>query len=105
MKAVNIFMSLILTISPPARAADGASGEAGAKPEAKTEKPAEKKNGGKVRYRKVQEVSFDDEELDGIVRNPMGSYVTDKKTMKFLPLYEVKEKMEQRLLESLEYLK
>lgn len=59
----------------------------------------------KVTYRKTQEVSFDEADIDGQVRSPEGAYLLQKRGVRFLPLYKVNNQFEKNILESVEYLR
>lgn len=50
--------------------------------------------------KKVQEVNFEEMMMKGAIRNPEGSFLVQKKGLKFLPLYEVQRDMDQRIRES-----
>lgn len=50
--------------------------------------------------KKVQEVNFEEMMMKGAIRNPEGSFLVQKKGLKFLPLYEVQKDMDQRIRES-----
>jgi hypothetical protein len=56
-------------------------------------------------YRKTQEVSFDETDIDGQVRSPDGAYLLQKRGVKFQPLYKVNEQFEENILDSVEYLR
>ena len=56
-------------------------------------------------YRKTQSVSFDGLSVDGIARNPDGVYLMQKKTIKFMPLYKVREKFNKEIKSSVEFLR
>jgi hypothetical protein len=58
-----------------------------------------------VKYRKVQEVSFEETDIDGQVRNPDGAYLVQKRGVDFMPLYKVKKNFDDSLKDSVEYLK
>ncbi len=58
----------------------------------------------KVEYRKTQEVSFDDADIDGQVRTPDGAYLLQKRGVQFMPLYKVDNQFEKNILDSVEYL-
>lgn len=55
--------------------------------------------------RKVQEVNFAEMSLKGTIRNPDGAYLVQKRGIKFLPLYEVKKDMDERIRDSSFYVK
>lgn len=59
----------------------------------------------KILYKKTQNVSFDGTDIDGVVRSPDGAYLVQKKGVKFLPLYKVKKQFDQRIKNSVEYLR
>ena len=59
----------------------------------------------RVRYKKTQNVSFDGTDIDGVVRSPDGAYLVQKKGVKFLPLYKVKKQFDQRIKNSVDYLR
>lgn len=54
----------------------------------------------KKSYRKVQEVNFSEMSLKGSIRNPDGSYLVQKKGIKFLPLYEVQKNFDEKIRKS-----
>lgn len=58
-----------------------------------------------VKYRKTQEVNFDEQDIDGVVRSPDGAYLLQKRGVKFTPLYKVEQQMEKGIAESLQYMK
>ncbi len=58
----------------------------------------------KVQYRKTQEVNFDEQDIDGVVRSPDGAYL-QKRGVKFTPLYKVDQEMERGIASSINYLK
>ena len=59
----------------------------------------------KKRAPKVQDVSFDGDQVDGVARSPEGFYITQKKAVDFLPLYKVRETFDSNIKESVEYLR
>ncbi len=59
----------------------------------------------KVKYRKTQEVSFEGDSVDGVVRNPYGAYLSQKKGVTFMPLYKVRDRFDQNIKDSIDYLK
>jgi hypothetical protein len=71
----------------------------------KAAKAEEKKVIKKIRYKKTQELSFDSEGVDGVVRNPYGAYLTQKKGMEFAPLYKVRERFDENIKDSVHYMK
>lgn len=58
----------------------------------------------KVSYRKTQEVNFDGSSIDGEVRSPDGSYLHQKRGVKFLPLYKIKKEFDRNIKSSVDYL-
>ncbi|MBK9293026.1 MAG: hypothetical protein IPM57_01025 [Oligoflexia bacterium] len=58
-----------------------------------------------VTNRKTQRVDFDSETIDGQARNPDGSYVVQKRSIDFVPLYKVREQFDENIKNSTEYLK
>ncbi len=55
--------------------------------------------------KKTQEVNFEGADVDGVVRSPDGAYLSQKKGMKFLPLYNVKKNFERDIKSSVEYVR
>lgn len=62
----------------------------------------EKKN---LKYKKTQEVNFDEQNIDGVVRSPDGAYLLQKRGVKFTPLYKVEDAMEKNMVDTIFYLK
>jgi hypothetical protein len=58
-----------------------------------------------VTTRKTQKVDFDNENIDGQARHPDGSYVVQKRSVDFVPLYKVREHFDENIKNSVEYLK
>lgn len=58
-----------------------------------------------TKYKKTQEVNFDSQDVDGVVRSPDGAYLLQKRGVKFTPLYKVEQQMENGIVESINYLK
>ena len=54
---------------------------------------------------KVQEVQFDGSDVDGQARNPDGAYLVQKKGVRFLPLYKVKDKFDSNMRILAEYMR
>lgn len=61
--------------------------------------------GKKKTFKKTQEVSFESTDVDGLVRNPDGAYLNQKKGIKFLPLYKVEKAFDREVKKSVEYLR
>lgn len=59
----------------------------------------------KVIYRKTQSVNFDGTDVDGVARNPDGAYLLQKRGVKFMPMYKVKEKFHDEIIQSVDYLR
>lgn len=59
----------------------------------------------KVQYRKSQEVNFDAVDVDGVVRNPDGAYLAQKRGMSFVPMYKVRKNFDVSIKESVEFVK
>jgi hypothetical protein len=57
------------------------------------------------KYKKTQEVNFDEADIDGVVHSPDGAYLLQKRGVKFSPLYKMDQKMEKGVLDSINYLK
>ncbi len=58
-----------------------------------------------VKYRKTQDVNFDETNIDGVVRNPDGAYLVQKRGIDFLPLYKVRRNFDENIKESAYYIK
>lgn len=56
-------------------------------------------------YRDTQEVDFDGVDIDGIVRKPDGAYLSPKRGVDFIPLYQVKKQIDENIKESVDYLR
>jgi ethanolamine utilization protein EutP (predicted NTPase) len=54
-----------------------------------------------VKYRKTQEVNFDGSAIDGERRSPDGSYLHQKRGVKFMPLYRVNLQLEKNIADYL----
>lgn len=55
--------------------------------------------------RKVQEVNFEEMMLKGTVRNPEGAFLVQKRGIKFVPLVDIQKNMDNRIRESVEYIR
>ena len=53
----------------------------------------------------VQKLNFAEENVDGKVRQPDGSYVVQKRGIEFVPMYRLRENFDEQIQDSLEYLK
>ncbi len=58
-----------------------------------------------VKYRKTQDVNFDETNIDGVVRNPDGAYLVQKRGIDFMPLYKVRRNFDENIKESAYYIK
>lgn len=61
--------------------------------------------GEKKSYTKTQKIDFDSTDVDGLVRSPDGAYLSQKKGIKFLPLYKVDKMFDKKIKNSVEYLR
>jgi len=59
----------------------------------------------KVTYRKSQDIKFSGSEVDGQGRNPDGAFLQNRKAMKFLPMYKVRDNFKDKIKDSIEYLR
>ncbi len=55
--------------------------------------------------RKTQDVNFNEVDIEGKVRSPDGSFLVQKKGIDFFPLYETKERVDLKILNSVHYLR
>ncbi|PWU13131.1 MAG: hypothetical protein C5B49_15130 [Bdellovibrio sp.] len=53
-----------------------------------------------AKHSKVQEVNFEEMMMKGAIRNPDGSFLVQKKGLKFYPLHEVQKDMDGRIREA-----
>lgn len=56
-------------------------------------------------FRKTQDIDFDGASIDGKVRTPDGSFLHQRRTISFDPLYKVKDHFDKNIKESVEYLR
>ena len=54
---------------------------------------------------KIQEVNFEEMGLKGTLRNPEGSYLVQKRGLKFMPLLEVQKNFDEKIRETSDYVK
>jgi hypothetical protein len=59
----------------------------------------------KVRYNKTQEVNFEEQDIDGLARTPTGAYLVQKRGVDFVPLFKVRERFDESIKDSIEYLR
>lgn len=59
----------------------------------------------KVKFRKTQSVDFEEASVDGLARKPTGAYLVQKRGVDFMPLYKVRQKFDDNIMESIEYLR
>ena len=55
--------------------------------------------------KKTQKVDFEEETIDGQARKPDGSYLVQKRSVDFVPLYKIRERFDENIKLSIEYLK
>ncbi len=58
-----------------------------------------------ITTRKTQKVDFEEETIDGQSRHPDGSYLVQKRSVDFIPLYKIKERFDENIKSSVDYLK
>ncbi len=58
-----------------------------------------------VLNRKTQTVDFEGDTVDGKVRTPDGSYLVQKRSVDFVPLYQVREHFDEEIRTSVNFLK
>lgn len=68
-----------------------------------TDQALSNEDGKKKNYRKTQSVNFESADVDGLVRSPDGAYVSQKKGLKFMPLYKVEKNFDREIKSSVEY--
>lgn len=66
---------------------------------------AEPTQAKKVQVRKVQEINFEETELEGKAKSPEAAYLAQKKGVEFLPIYRVKRNFDKKVKESVSYLR
>ncbi len=59
----------------------------------------------RVIYRKTQDVEFDGSPVDGVVRSPDGAYLSQRRGINFSPLYELRDRFDKNIKESVNYLR
>ncbi len=59
----------------------------------------------KGHFKKSQDVNFEGSEVDGIARTPDGANVVQKRGVQFVPLYDVKNHMNENIESAVDYLK
>lgn len=55
--------------------------------------------------KKLQEVNFSEMDVQGSARTPDGTYLVQRRGLRFLPLYEVKKDFDQKIRKATSYLK
>lgn len=50
--------------------------------------------------KKAQEVNFEEMMMKGAIRNPDGSFLVQKKGLKFYPLYQIQKDLDQKIRDS-----
>jgi hypothetical protein len=58
-----------------------------------------------VTTRDTQTVDFEGDTVDGVARHPDGAYLVQKRSVDFVPLYKVREKFDENIRSSVDYLK
>ncbi len=58
-----------------------------------------------VVHRETQNVDFDGDTVEGTARHPDGAYLVQKRSVDFLPLYKVRERFDENIRSSIDYLK
>tara|TARA_Y100000817_G_scaffold277261_1_gene239289 strand:+ start:154 stop:393 length:240 start_codon:yes stop_codon:yes gene_type:complete len=61
--------------------------------------------GQRVKYRKTQEVNFDGVDVDGVARSPDAAYLTQRRGIKFMPMYKVRKRFDDEIKKSVDYLR
>ncbi|MFK8138056.1 MAG: hypothetical protein AB8E15_06840 [Bdellovibrionales bacterium] len=59
----------------------------------------------KTKFKKEQRISFDAADIDGVARNPNASYLMQKRGINFLPMYKVRDKFDESIKSSVDYLR
>jgi hypothetical protein len=54
---------------------------------------------------KIQEITFSDMDIKGNARTPDGAYLVQRRGLRFLPLYQVKQDFDNRIRESIVQMK
>ncbi|MEY4615384.1 MAG: hypothetical protein RJB66_344 [Pseudomonadota bacterium] len=55
--------------------------------------------------KKIQEINFSEMDVQGSARTPDGTYLVQRRGLRFLPLYDVKRDLDQKIRKSTSYLK
>lgn len=55
--------------------------------------------------KKFQEINFSEMDVQGSARTPDGTYLVQRRGLRFLPLYDVKKDLDQKIRKSTSYLK
>lgn len=58
-----------------------------------------------VTHRDTQSVDFEGDTVEGMARHPDGAYLVQKRSVDFLPLYKVRERFDENIRSSIDYLK
>ncbi len=58
-----------------------------------------------VTTRKTQSIDFEGDTVDGVARRPEGAYLVQKRSVDFVPLYKVRERFDENIRSSIDYLK
>lgn len=62
-------------------------------------------NAGAATKKKLQEISFSEMDVQGSARTPDGTYLVQRRGLRFLPLYEVKKDLDQKIRKATGYLR
>lgn len=60
---------------------------------------------GKKNKKNLQEITFSEMDVQGSARLPDGTYLVQRRGLRFLPLYEVKKDLDQKIRKAVLYLK
>jgi hypothetical protein len=55
--------------------------------------------------RDTQSVDFEGDTVEGVARHPDGAYLVQKRSVDFVPLYKVRERFDENIRASVDYLK
>ena len=58
-----------------------------------------------VTTRDTQKVDFEGDTVEGVARHPDGAYLVQKRSVDFVPLYKVRERFDENIRSSIDYLK
>ncbi len=55
--------------------------------------------------KKLQEITFNEMDVQGSARTPDGAYLVQRRGLRFLPLYEVKKDLDLKIRQSINYMR